>query len=276
MASHFTAESRQKTLDSVLEALEADERVIGVIVVGSGAAGFDDDLSDIDLCVVASDEDAESVFRDWRGRFEGLLPVVHCSEVIYGPGSYLYALLLDGFLELDAGFMALGKLSAKRERWRVAFDRSGRIEEIMRRTWAERREPDMRTEYLRRADGIWHMIMQIGQAIRRGHKWRAVNYIEMIRSRTVELAGLRLGLNAGHYRQVHGMPAEFLDALQATLPTSTDDAELLRAWEAAVICFFQEARPCDATLGTDLADSLEPKMHEFIALVRNISADRGT
>ncbi len=69
-ASFYSPEYRQATLDKVLAALEADERIIGVLVVGSGAVGFDDDLSDIDLCIVAADDDAESVFRDRRHRFE--------------------------------------------------------------------------------------------------------------------------------------------------------------------------------------------------------------
>ncbi len=271
----FTPEPRQETLDRILTALEADERIIGVLVVGSGAVGFEDDLSDIDICIVASDEDAETVFRDWRTRFDELLPVVHCSEVIYGPGSYLYALLLDRFLELDAGFVAISKLFAERERWKVAFDRSGRIEEIMQRTWANREPPDLMREHRRRADGIWHHIMHCGQALLRGRQWRAIHYLEAVRTRTIELACIRLGLEAGHFRQVHGLAAEFLGSLQATLPASTESAELLRACSTSVDRFFEEAREWDMMLGTDIASTLEPKMREYTALVRDSLSRKG-
>ena len=266
MDNHFTPESRQEMLDRVLTALKADERIIGVLIVGSGAVGFDDDLSDIDLCIVCPDDQTLTIYKDWRERFEKLLPVIGCSPVTYSPTSHLYALLLDGFLELDAGFISIGSLTAKKERWKVAFDRSGRIKEIMQRTWAERREPDIRTEYLRRASGIWHVIMHVGQAIMRGHPWKALYYLEIIRTRTIELACLRLGLNAGHYRQADCLSAEFLDALRTTLPTSMDDAELLRAWKASVECFFHEAGLWDKMLGMDLA-RLEPKMQEYINLI---------
>lgn len=269
MDGHFTPESRQETLKRILAALEEDERIIGVLIVGSGAVGFDDDLSDIDLSIVASDEDAEPVFRDWRARFEDLLPIIDCGEVVYGPGSYLYVILLDGFLEFDAGFMAIGKLSAKRERWRVAFDRSGRIEGIMHRTWAERRKPDLGTEYHRRADGIWHIIMHVGQALMRSHLVRGLHYLETIRTRTIELACIRMDLDAGDYRQVHQLPSELIDRLQATLPASIGDVELLRACETAIDCFFAEAREWDGMLDTDIADTLEPRMRQYLAIVRS-------
>ena len=65
--------------------------------------------------VVAAADDVKAVFRDWRVRIEEILPVIHCVEVTYGPNNYLYAFLLDGFLELDIGFLCLTNPLAKRE-----------------------------------------------------------------------------------------------------------------------------------------------------------------
>ena len=208
--SFYSPEYRQGTLDRVMVALEADERLIGVIIVGSGAVGFDDDYSDIDLCIVCPDEQTLAIYQDWRQRFERLLPVIHCCPVTYTPNSHLYALLLDGFLELDAGFIGIGSLVAKRERWKVAFDRSGKIGEIMTRSWESRRPTDLKHEYLRRVEGIWHHILHVGAALRRGQLWKALHYLETIRNRTIELAGLRLGLGIDHFREIDRLPAELL------------------------------------------------------------------
>ena len=65
----YTPEERQQVLDTLLNVLKGDGRIAGVLVVGSGAVGFKDDYSDIDLSVVmTSEEDVESVFHDWDFR----------------------------------------------------------------------------------------------------------------------------------------------------------------------------------------------------------------
>ena len=265
--SFYSPEYRQDTLDRVLHALEADERITGVIIVGSGAVGFDDDYSDIDLCIVCPDDATQAIYEDWGERFENLLPVIHCCPVTYNPSSHLYALLLDGFLELDAGFIGIGSLAAKRERWKVAFDRSGKIASIMTASWESRKPIDPEREYLPRVAGIWHHVLHVGSALRRGQPWKALHYLETIRNRTIELAGLRLGLGIDHFREADRLPANLLAELAQTIPQQTDDAEIIRALECAVGCFFREAREYDSTLGLTYCGTLEPKMREFLSLL---------
>ncbi len=142
--------------------MKADSRIAGVSVVGSGAVDFDDCYSDIDLSVVATNEkDVLLVYQEWRARIEKLLPVIHCCEVVYGPNSYLHAFLLDGFVELDAGFVCLDNLLARRQRWKIAFDHSGQIGDIMRSSWEKKSEVDTKAGYLNRIDGIWHYIIHV-------------------------------------------------------------------------------------------------------------------
>jgi predicted nucleotidyltransferase len=263
----FSPEERQAILDRVLDTLRTDDRVAGVVIVGSGAVGFDDDYSDIDLAVVvAEEEDTLPVFRDWKPRIEALLPVIHSFETIYGPHSYLYGFLFKGFLELNLGFVCLANLFAKRARWQVAFDRSGKIENIMRSSWEQRVEPDVQTAYLRRLDSIWHYIIQVITALKRGHPWRALHELEQIRNRAVELAGLRLRLETKHFRHVDQMPEELLVELERTLICSLEPVDILRALKATTACFFREARALDNALGLDVASDLEARMQDYIAL----------
>ena len=266
--SFYSLEYRQATLDRALDALEADERITGVIIVGSGAVGFDDDYSDIDLCIVCPDDATQAIYEDWGERFEKLLPVIGCSPVTYGPHSHLYALLLDGFLEFDAGFIGIGSLAAKRERWKVAFDRSGKIGEIMARSWESGPNLDLTWEYLRRVEGIWHHILHVGSALRRGQPWKALHYLETIRNRTIELAALRRGLDIGHFREIDRLPADLLDEMAKAMPARAEDVEIVRALECAIACFFREARAYDETLGLSYSATLEPKMMEFIGLLK--------
>ena len=134
----FTPTSRRRTLDILLEAFAGDPRLTGLLIVGSGADGFADRYSDIDLSVVVTERaQVRPVYEDWSRRLEALLPVVHAFGLDRGPEVYIYGALLENFLELDISFLALPDLHAKRPRWRVAFDRSGQIEAQMQASWAE-------------------------------------------------------------------------------------------------------------------------------------------
>jgi predicted nucleotidyltransferase len=165
---HFSLVERQRIVDTLLAALREDERVAGVLVVGSGSEGFEDIYSDVDLCVVIGQaEDVRPAFQEWGNKLEELLPVFCCGESVRGPNSYLWALLLDNFLEVDVGFLCLDDLYARRGRWKTVFDRSGRIEDIMHTSWANRAQPNYQEMYDRRVSWVWHYIIHATIAAQR-------------------------------------------------------------------------------------------------------------
>ena len=51
---HYSPAIREAILNRLLTALQSDTRVTGLLVVGSGAEGFEDVHSDIDLCAVTT------------------------------------------------------------------------------------------------------------------------------------------------------------------------------------------------------------------------------
>ncbi|MCX6374602.1 MAG: hypothetical protein NTU88_00935, partial [Armatimonadetes bacterium] len=163
--------------------------------------------------------------------------------------------------------ISLGSLVAKRGRWKVAFDRSGKITGIMTASWESRKPIDPEREYLPRVAGIWHHVLHVGSALRRGQPWKALHYLETIRNRTIELAGLRLGLEMGHFRDADRLPEELLAELRKTMPTQIEDSEIISALERAVSCFFTEARAYDEMLGRAYCTTLEPSTREFLSLL---------
>ena len=261
-------EQRHECLDRLLAALETDDRIAGVVVVGSGAVGFDDRYSDIDLSVVVGlEEDTEPVFREWKERVEELFDVIWYAEAIYGPSNFLHLFLLDGFLELDMGILSFSNLAARRERWRVAFDRSGEIDQVMRTSWEQRPRRDVPTIYQRRLDSIWHFVMRAAVAVKRHQPWAALHELEQIRNRTVELAGLNTGLDNRDFRDMHHMPGAFVAGLEQTLVCTTEPEAIVEALKAATCCFFGQAKKLDEVLGLVRAARLEAKMMEYLAAI---------
>ncbi|HMM30074.1 MAG TPA: hypothetical protein PKD46_17460 [Aggregatilineaceae bacterium] len=262
---YFTPAERQAALDRLLAALAADERIAGVILVGSGSVGFGDAYSDIDLDVVlrAAAEVAPAA-ADWDARVGALFEVWGRFAVEHAPDNLLRGFLLAGYLELDIAFVHLGNLVARRGRWRVAFDRSGQIEAIQQRTWAARPRPDARAIYDEALSSIWHYVLHVAVAARRGAPWRALHDLETVRRKAVELAGARYQLDVRRFRYADKLPPELLTALEDTLPASSNPGHILSALRAATICFFDQARALAADLRVPPPDALAERLLALI------------
>ena len=73
---HYSPATREATLNHLLTALQNDQRITGLLVVGSGAEGFADVYSDIDLCAVTtSADDVRPAFQEWGVKIREMLPV---------------------------------------------------------------------------------------------------------------------------------------------------------------------------------------------------------
>ena len=257
----FTPQQRQAALDSLLAAFEADSRIAGVIVVGSGSVGFADEYSDIDLDVVMhAADDVAPVVVEWTARIREMFDVWGQFGVDYAPDSFLRGFLLANYLELDIGFVYLGNLAAGKWRWRVAFDRSGQIEDIQQRTWAAHQGPDVRAEYEHALGIIWHNVLHVAVAVRRGQVWRAMHDLDTVRQMAIAMAGLRHDLNVKRARYADELPAEFRAALERSLPGSATPEAIMGALQAATECFFSEARGVAQTRGVAPPDALADRL----------------
>lgn len=265
--SHYSPATRAAILDRLLTALRSDKRLAGLLVVGSGAEGFEDDHSDIDLCAVTtSADDVRPAFQEWGEKVHQMLPMFHSLESQRAPNVYLWVFLLENFLEIDLCFLSLNDLRATRNRWNTIFDRSGRIESIMQSSWENRPKPNLEEAYRSRISSIWHCIKHATIAVQRGQPWRAIFELELIRDRTIELRGLREELETKRFRHVDQMPEDFLKALEQTLVLSLKGVDIMNALKAATACFFNEAREYDKILNLDLAWRFETKMKVYLEL----------
>ncbi len=263
--THYSPATREAILNRLLTALRSDKRIAGVLVVGSGSEGFEDDHSDIDLCAVTtSADDVQPAFQEWDVKIREMLSVFHSLESVRAPNVYLWVCLLENFLEIDLCFLCLDDLHARRNRWKTVFDRSGRIEGIMQSSWANRPKPDLEEAYRSRLSSIWHCIKHAVIAVQRKQPWRAMYEIEQIRNRTIELRGLRETLETKRFRHVDQMSKDFLTALEQTLVMRLTDIDLMNALKAATVCFFQEAQHFDEMLDLKLAERFEAKMKVYL------------
>ena len=228
----YTPEERDETAALLLDLLRGDARVADAVVAGSGASGYADRWSDVDLLVTAAEGvDQRELADDWVARAYEALPVVHHFAVAFGE-EHVRGFLLENLLEVDVGF----RPSAETEGEWPGTDVEGE------------------------AGFAWHDVLHAGVAIARGRPWRAQYYVGLLRWRTLALASERLGVDFSEYKGVDELPAELLAGLEDALPRSLDRNELARAVRAATAAFLTELR----LHRPELADRLEPSLLAFL------------
>lgn len=206
---------RQKqVLHQALQALTHDDRVAAVGLIGSGADGFIDDLSDIDLLVVVhQEEEVERVHADWAQTVHELFPVLHHPQTPFTEANQLNIFILDGLLELDMSFVAVSRLQIHRDRGRIMVDRSGTVRERL----AHAEPPAMQVEdHLWVLDQACHRVMECRKALHRGKLWQASLVLDELRSFTVQLASL-VRFGSKRQRDADGLPDAFLAMLSVTI-----------------------------------------------------------
>jgi predicted nucleotidyltransferase len=231
---HYSPADRALVQSTLIDRFARDDRVEGVLVVGSGAHGFTDEYSDLDLAVIVRAGEPAVFALEWAARLESELPVVHRFGDDRGEAGYVCGLLLENFLEVDIGFLRIDQMAERGMPWAIAFDRTGAVE---RRHARARRDRPRATPP--RADGSGRGPR--GRSPRGGHSaWNQ------------QPSGLRQA------------PRDVRDRVEESLPRTFEPQELARALGASARAFFAEARAFEADLDLAIAARLEPVVLQYL------------
>ena len=235
--ARYTPDERDEIAKQLIGLLAADERIARAELGGSGATGYADRWSDVDVVVIARDGVDHLELADaWADRMYEHFPVVHDFRVSFGV-EHVRGFMLENYLELDLGFQPPGGRDDGDEDW-----------------WAA--DPTAEAGF------AWHDVLHAVAAVHRGRLWRAHYYIGLLRWRTLTLAGADMS----EYKDVDDVRPELLDALAHALPRSLEADELIRATREVTRLFFAELRQyaSDEVDSRELADRLETRLLEFI------------
>lgn len=262
--AYYTPESRAETLNKLTLALSADqERVAGMLLVGSGVLGFRDDWSDLDVAVVVPEGmDAIEVFHTWAALLPKTLPVLWVYSAVRGEQVGLLSILLQDYLEVDITFQPLSALGAYTN-WKVLFDRTGRVDAVMRSRALPEPTPLLET-YNCRLDSIWYFVTHAVLCLRRGRLWEALHYVGELRERTIEIEKLLTERTTSHQCQIDDLPRDRLASLEGTLVRSIDHDEIGLALRCATRVFFDTAQRVEQECEVQRAEPLRIAMEQYL------------
>ncbi len=263
----MTHDPRERALTRLLELLEARSEVVGVVLLGSGATGFKDRYSDLDLLVILDDSAIFALaYEKIKQPVLSLLEVLFHFEIMRSSEEMLFVGMLANYLELDMTVVMQRALVFRDAEYKILLDRTGALPAVLDDAFSETQTIAPRRAYLEIVERIWQPVLRCIAAIQRGETWRAIHMLETIREQIVILAGLNHKVHTRGYSGVDQLPEMFLVNLRHTLPTNTNAAALRRARRQAVQMFFAEATVLEDKLRINVAPRMRDVLMRYIEI----------
>jgi hypothetical protein len=96
--------------------------------------------------------------------------------------------------------------------------------------------------------------------VRRDRRWRALYYLQSLRTRILVVAATERGLRTTELKGADDLPESLLDELRTTLVASVEPDELLRALRSATRIFLEQIRGAEPSL----SDRLEAQLSALL------------
>jgi hypothetical protein len=242
----YSQESRQNTLDKIIDICRAVDDIEGVLLVGSGSDQFPDIWADIDLSIVVNPSvKTREVWEALNEEFRESFDLISLGVGIYGENDYISILLLQDYLEVDAGVISLEYLEAKKDKWKILYDKQNKILAQMQQSMKERKATDTVQFVRERVSTIGHYVRTFAVGVNRNQPFRALKELEDLRNIVVEIWASQKGKVAKHFRDVDKADQDFRSHLASTYPKTIELNDLAYAFNRTIDLFFKLAEESD-------------------------------
>lgn len=265
----YSPDFRQKALEKIVGICRTIDDIEGVLLVGSGGEYFPDKWADVDLSIVIDPpEKTKEVWDTLNERFRSSFNLISLGTGIYGENNYISILLLQNYLEIDAGIISLDNLEAKKDKWKILYEKEGNILTKMNRSTSERDWIDAVQFVNERVSTIGHYVRTFAVAINRNQLFRANKELEDVRNIVVDVWGVKERKVAKHYRDVDEADSDFRQELASTYPKAIEQKDLIQAFQSCFTLFFKISEECSpenseiASIRTQLQSLLETFISE--------------
>jgi Nucleotidyltransferase domain len=208
-------EAARHLLDELLAAVEADPRIVGLLLAGSTATGEMDEFSDVDTVIVSTDAGHPELLAGAHEFAAALGPLVagFTGEHV-GEPRLLIALYGPPLLHVDFKFVGLSDLAVRVEDGVVAWERDGLVSAALAQSQAAWPMPD--PQWLE--DRFWVWVHYCAAKIGRGELFECLDGLAMIRGLVLgPLLAVRAGARPQGARRLERLAPEEVPALAATV-----------------------------------------------------------
>lgn len=235
----------RELLESALRQFWSDERVVGLVIGGSIAQGAVDFYSDVDLYVIARDEDFEAVFSEREVAAEAIGKPLFRFIADHNPGGeHDYITMYEGPVKVDWMYCRRSEVGPER-RWAkglIVKDEGGFLLEAKERWRGEEAAEPTGDGALRLDQKIWTWCWYVFGKIVRGERWQALAGIQAIRRMALlPMIEWAEGRGIQGYRRLEEKISEGRENQLAATVGGLERRELYAALEAE-IALYRELR----------------------------------
>lgn len=236
--------NHQAFVDRFVSACLADDRVVAAFLGGSYAKGYADAYSDLDLCVITTDQSFENFFSTREAFLRSLGDLVFLEE--FGNSNSSFYIFADD-TEGELNFGSENRLDQIHSgEFRTLLDKKNILAEATFPPFEPSSSEQM--EKLRQEIYVfWHELSHFNTAMRRNQLWWARGQLEALLSKCVNLARLKYNFldpdigEEAYFKLETVMPVEQLSALQETFCPMEKGAMLNAV--ITIVRFYQELAP---------------------------------
>ena len=227
MEKIFSVQDRQNTFEYVLSAARECGRIIALVQVGSGAAGYRDDRSDLDFVIALDSAESMPEVMEYMHR-----KIAEKYDILFfkqDESRHLQCYVLSNLLEIDIGYGGYENAAAWKPAFKVLYDTSGVVEEkmIRSREWMDARiYGDKQKKDIASACEVWVRLMHAAVAIHRGNLFRAIGELEYVRKTYIDLLGDRYKLESSLNREMDRLPEDEKEKVRSTFVFGENPADL--------------------------------------------------
>ena len=260
-------------VEQFVKACQADERIVAAFLGGSNAKGYADAYSDVDLCVITTNQAFEGFYKERESFLRSLGDLVFLEDFdLSNTAFYIFADDTEGELY----FGSEGQLDQIHSgAFRTLLDKKNILEGVE----FPEQVPDSseQIEKLRRqVQWFWHELSHFITAMQRGQIWWAQGQLESLRAICVNLARLRHNIldpevgEEAYFKIEKVMPVEELSALKQTFGPMEKE-EMLKAVLTIIRFYLQIAPPLAQKHGVPYSQELERVMMDRLQRLRDIN-----
>ena len=241
----YSEKERNEVFDYLVEKFRERNEVLSVIQVGSGAIGYRDKYSDLDFAIVTDGTNIDLIFKKTCEDIKEKYNVFFFDNI---KERKLQLFLLDNYLELDIGYYTLETLYARRENYKVIFDKTNQVEEIMKKSWLEIKEKnkgttqevDMKKVISFINKELWYNVLHSVVAFNRNNKYRCYYELEQIKWYVMDLIAKRNNKESKRYRSIIELDKFELDKIDSLFIYPTNYEELSDYLNKALDIIYEE------------------------------------
>lgn len=233
----YTTIEREVQLQRVLQKLQTLPAVEGVVQIGSGASGYQDEYSDIDLMIAArKGNEPNDIKQALFEYFMDLSPIL-MKEKQFASDIYLLIVLLNNRLEFNISFAPLEKLPVRSPLWKVVYDRDSQLQQKMMKEHTRFLEQPVQYDVGDVPFEFVYASFALDKELKRDNLIYALALLETMRELTRLSQALKEERKVHQFKAYHTLNPQFIAHYLRTFPSSVDTDSIKEA-KQALHCLF--------------------------------------